>query len=243
MRIGVYVDGYNLYYGGRSLCGRGQPGWRWLDLRAVAIRIVRSQSRWAGAHVERIVYCTARIKGSSNPGGQQDQDTYLRALVAARSVDHIEFGTYVSRTARSPLAIPDSNGAPQLVTSQWPVMIQDATGSSIPDARFMVSYAKREEKGSDVNVATHLLLDVTRGAVDAAVVISNDSDLRLPIVEARRLVPVGTVNPTSGHLAGALRGTRDEGAARHWWYQLRPADFTTCQLPAKIDRLHTPPGW
>jgi len=243
MRVGVYVDGYNLYYGGRSLCGRGRPGWRWLDLRALASRVVRTQSRWADAQVHRVVYCTARIKGSGNPGGQQDQDTYLRALVAARSVDHIEFGTYVSRTARSPLALPDGNGAPQLVTSQWPVMIQGADGSAIPDARFMVSYAKREEKGSDVNVATHLLLDVTRGAVDAAVVISNDSDLRLPLVEARRLVPVGTVNPTAGHLAGALRGTRDDGAGQHWWYQLKPADFTACQLPAKVDQLHPPTGW
>ena len=34
----------------------------------------------------------------------------------------------------------------------------------------MVSYANREEKGSDVNVAAHLLLDVLAGAVDGAVV-------------------------------------------------------------------------
>jgi hypothetical protein len=243
MHVGVYIDGYNLYYGGRSLCGRGRPGWRWLDLRALAQRLVATRSPWTGADVARVVYCTARIKGNTNPSGQQDQDTYLRALSAARSVDHIEFGTYVSRTARSPLALPDDNGAPRLVTSQWPVMIQAADGSAIPDARFMVSYARREEKGSDVNVATHLLLDVTRGAVDAAVVISNDSDLRLPIVEARKLVPVGTVNPTSGQLAGALRGTRDDGAGRHWWYQLRPGDFTACQLPATIDQLHPPTGW
>jgi hypothetical protein len=44
MRVGVYVDGYNLYYGGRSLCGRGRPGWRWLDLRALSARLVQSQS-------------------------------------------------------------------------------------------------------------------------------------------------------------------------------------------------------
>ena len=30
-------------------------------------------------------------------------------------------------------------------------------------AVFMVSYANREEKGSDVNVAAHLLLDVLAG--------------------------------------------------------------------------------
>ncbi|HEY7200404.1 MAG TPA: NYN domain-containing protein, partial [Candidatus Dormibacteraeota bacterium] len=31
MRVGVYVDGFNLYYGARGLCGRGTAGWRWLD--------------------------------------------------------------------------------------------------------------------------------------------------------------------------------------------------------------------
>ena len=36
MKVGVYVDGYNLYYGGRGICGRGVPGWRWLDLRSLA---------------------------------------------------------------------------------------------------------------------------------------------------------------------------------------------------------------
>lgn len=32
MRVGVYVDGFNLCYGGRGLRGKGQPGWRWLDI-------------------------------------------------------------------------------------------------------------------------------------------------------------------------------------------------------------------
>jgi hypothetical protein len=45
----------------------------------------------------------------------------------------------------------------------------------------MVSYANREEKGSDVNVAAHLLLDVLGGAIDGALVVSNDSDLRFPV--------------------------------------------------------------
>jgi hypothetical protein len=39
------------------------------------------------------VYCTARIDGASNPSGQADQDVYLKALMAAGSVDHIEYGT------------------------------------------------------------------------------------------------------------------------------------------------------
>ena len=59
MRIGVYVNGFDLYYGARGLCGRGTAGWRWLDLRALAADLVSRRARWAGALVERVVYCTA----------------------------------------------------------------------------------------------------------------------------------------------------------------------------------------
>lgn len=51
-------------------------------------------------------------------------------------------------------------------------MVQDANGNPVPDVTFMISYANREEKGSDVNVAAHLLVDVLTGVVDAAVVVS-----------------------------------------------------------------------
>jgi len=38
-----------------------------------------------------------------------------------------------------------------------------------------------EEKGSDVNLATHLLVDAFRGRYEVAVVVTNDSDLAEPI--------------------------------------------------------------
>jgi hypothetical protein len=83
MRVGVYIDGYNLYYGSRSIMGgSGRPGWRWLNLRQMARNVVAQRSRWAQAHISRVVYCTARISGGANPSAQQDQDVYLRALVA-----------------------------------------------------------------------------------------------------------------------------------------------------------------
>ena len=74
-------------------------------------------------------------------------------------------------------------------------MVHDDLGQEVNDARFVVSVLNREEKGSDVNVAAHLLLDVMRGHVDAAVVISNDSDLELPLRWAREQAPVGLMNP------------------------------------------------
>jgi nickel/cobalt transporter (NiCoT) family protein len=69
VQVGVYVDGYNLYYGARGLCGRGTAGWRWLDIRALSQRLVSRASRWQGAVISRVVYCTAVIDAATNPSG------------------------------------------------------------------------------------------------------------------------------------------------------------------------------
>jgi hypothetical protein len=54
-----------------------------------------------------------------------------------------------------------------------------------------------EEKGSDVNLASLLLADGFRNDYEVAVVLSNDSDLCLPIEIVRKELgfPVGLLNP------------------------------------------------
>ena len=56
---------------------------------------------------------------------------------------------------------------------------------------------KTEEKGSDVNLATHLLHDAHRGRFEVAVIVSNDSDLLEPIKIVREGLgkKVGVLNP------------------------------------------------
>ncbi|MBT2229421.1 NYN domain-containing protein [Nonomuraea sp. NEAU-A123] len=206
-------------------------------------RLVAGRTNWQTADVDRVVYCTARIDGADNPDGQRDQSVYINALRASGSVDHIEFGYCVSRVKYAPLAVRDRAGRPVLARPTWPIQVCDSAGASVPGASFMVSYAYREEKGSDVNVASHLLLDVFKGVVDAAVVISNDSDLRFPIEQVRQHVPVGLVNPSGNYLAGALRGQAADGVGRHWWYQLTAGDLIKCQLPSTVSAYTRPPGW
>lgn len=244
MRVGVYIDGYNLYYGGRGLCGRGTAGWRWLNPRQLAEDIVAAHSGWPGAQVSRVVYCTAKIKGGSGTStAPRDQNAYLRALERAKAVDHIEYGNYVNRVAKGPLATAGKKDKPKLVTSGWPIHIQDDTGQSVPDARFMVMVGRREEKGSDVNVAAHLLIDVLSQQVDASVVISNDSDLEFPLRHVRGLVPVGTINPTVRNLAAKLKDDVNRGAGQHWWYRLTASDFKAAQLPNQMGKLQKPTDW
>jgi len=260
MRIGVYIDGYNLYYGGKRECGTTATTWKWFSPRRIAESSLNAQLQfatsqgwtaitqaWTNAAVSRIVYCTARVDASQNPSGHADQDVYLKALKADLAVDHIEYGNYVARTKVAPLAVKtpgkSSNSPPQVVTSQWPVMIKDQFGNDVPNATFMVSYLHNEEKGSDVNVASHLLIDILDQRIDGAMVISNDSDLKFPVAEARRRIPVGVINPSDRYTAADLQPDHLPGAGIHWNRKLRAADFTSNQLPDPAGRYHKPAGW
>lgn len=243
MRIGVYLDGFNLYYGGRSLCGRGTAGWRWLDIRALAESIISERKNWLGAAIEHVTYCTARIDAGNNPSGHADQDIYLRALDATGTADHIHYGRYVTRLEYRPLATRGPRNRPLLATPSLPTQVRDNLGILTGNGRLMVPIAHTEEKGSDVNVASRLLLDVLQRTIDAAVVITNDSDLEFPIKATRQFVPVGTVNPSSSEIAGSLRGTAIDGAGRHFWRQLKPEDFTRHQLPNPAAGYSKPTGW
>jgi len=146
-----------------------------------------------------ITYCTAVIDAATNPSGYHDQDIYL-ARAAGGPLGRLHRVRQLRRPGQAVAAgrpgVPQ-NSRPEVVHPQWPIVVQDAHGRPIHDAVFMVSYAHREEKGSDVNVASHLLVDVLTGAIDAAIVVSNDSDLKFPIRYARTRVPVGVVNPTT----------------------------------------------
>jgi len=98
-----------------------------------------------------------------------------------------------------------------------------------------------EEKGSDVNLASHLLPDAFKHACDIAVVISNDSDLRVPIRIAEQLgVRVGVINPhPPEYRSRVLKGT--------FFKQLRPSVLADCQLPGTLTdpsgTIHKPAGW
>ncbi|NUU06399.1 NYN domain-containing protein [Leifsonia sp. C5G2] len=245
MRIGVYVDGFNLYYGARKHCGRSTPGWRWLDLRS----LVEPLAGWSGSRIDRVVYCTARVDAADNPSGHVDQAAYLDALLAHGSVDVIAEGRYVSWAKDEPL-VNESRGSfrptvyrhsDETWDERLPLRI--APAGAAESNRVMATVQKREEKGSDVNVASHLLFDVLTARVDAAIVVTNDSDLELPLRMARHRVPVGTVNPSTNPTAGALKGRSDDGVGRHWWRRLTAADYLSSQLPEQVGRLRRPAGW
>ena len=60
-----------------------------------------------------------------------------------------------------------------------------------------VTVIKREEKGSDVNLSSFLLLDAFNNDFDQAIVVSNDSDLATPLWMLKRKLHLvaGVWNP------------------------------------------------
>lgn len=93
-----------------------------------------------------------------------------------------------------------------------------------------------------MNLASHLLLDAFKHDCDIAVIISNDSDLRVPIriAEQELGVRVGVINPhPPEYWSRVLKGT--------FFKQRRPSALADCQLPATLadarGTIHKPAGW
>jgi hypothetical protein len=241
--VGVYVDAFNVYYGGLDHCGRGIAGWRWLDLASLTRSLINTRL-WPGAVVDRLIYCTAPRDRAGDPTSITDQQTYIEALRNGSVPAIVVNGQYVPRVKSGDLV--DQRG--RRVASPGPTALpgwlpaREATGpDGTPVLRARITTF--EEKGSDVNVASHLLIDVLDRRIDAAIVYSNDSDLYYPLHEARLRVPVGTVNPGKKPTAAALRGDPAVGAGRHWWRRLSGADFTAHQFPPTVGPAQRPAGW
>ena len=91
---------------------------------------------------------------------------------------------------------------------------------------------------------SHLLIGLLTERVDAAVVISNGSDLAYPVTYVRGRVPIGLVNPTKGYRADKLAGAHTDGVGNHWWYQMQPSDWYAHQLSSTIGpRIIRPQEW
>ena len=99
-----------------------------------------------------------------------------------------------------------------------------------------------EEKGSDVNLASYLLLDGFDDEYEMAVVVSNDSDLELPIRMARtRLAKqVGVFDPSR-------RRSFELYNAASWYRPLRQGPLSASLFPDTLSDakgpITKPAGW
>jgi uncharacterized LabA/DUF88 family protein len=160
--------------------------------------------------VIKVKYFTAIIKPlSSDPQKAVRQQTYLRALRTLPRMDVI-LGTFLSHIVTMPIANP-APGGPKFA-----------------------KVIKTEEKGSDVNIAAHMINDAHKGACDVTVLISNDSDLAEPvrIVREELKMPVGIINPHQQHPSHSLIKYAS------FMKQLRKGVLSASQLPPMLRDAH-----
>lgn len=126
---------------------RGTP-YKWLNLKALFENVLSQNNQIIG-----IKYFTARISSTaSDPLKADHQDAYLRALQLLVPEITIYFGQFTTHQVRAKLATP-------------------IAGQRYADV------VRTSEKGSDVNLAVHLVNDAWLDAFDCAVIVSADSDL------------------------------------------------------------------
>lgn len=141
--------------------------YKWLDILQVCLKLLPRN------RIVKLKYFTALVTGRpKDPDQPTRQQIYLRAL---RTLDNLEiiYGHFLEHEVSMPVADP------------------------VPGAAKYIRVIKTEEKGSDVNIAAHMINDGYQGKYEAAIVVSNDSDLIEPIRIIRNDLRkvVGVLNP------------------------------------------------
>jgi uncharacterized LabA/DUF88 family protein len=161
--------------------------YKWVNLAALCEQILPT------IKIKRLRYFTALVEPpQTDPQKRSRQQAYIRALKTLPNLT-VHYGHYLQSIVPMPLAAPPANSSR------------------------MVEVIKMEEKGSDVNLATYMLVDAFRKDCGQLVVITNDSDLAEPvrILNKELRIPVGIFNPHTTDTA--LRRARVTGKP------LRPA--------------------
>ena len=108
LSVGVYFDGFNVYYGGKKQFGPGSAGWKWYSPRSLAYNTLQAflagphstpdvQSIWAGSSLDRVVFCTAKISQDRDQQAYYDQLAFINAISDGNNIDLLELGRYVAR--------------------------------------------------------------------------------------------------------------------------------------------------
>lgn len=160
----------SIYVDGFNLYNGALKGtpFKWLDLNRLFALLFPQHGS------QTVKYFTSRVKAQpDDPQQPIRQQMYLRALRTPPNIQ-VVFGHFLSHVVSMPVA-----------------------GCS-PGQQQYTRVIKTEEKGSDVNLAIHLVHDAHLKAFDTAVVVSNDSDLKeaLRIVTQELCLPVVVASPS-----------------------------------------------
>jgi uncharacterized LabA/DUF88 family protein len=190
-----------------------KTSYKWLDVYKLC-QLLLPQNR-----IIKIKYFTALVAARPKDLDQPNrQRLYLRALQTIPNLEII-YGHFLESEIVMPLANPS------------------------PSATKYVCVIKTEEKGSDVNIATHLINDGYKGQYKVAIIVSNDSDLVEPIKIVRQELnlPVGILNPIPTHPSHELRKYAT------FVKPIRQGVLSVSQFPTQLydsfGNFYKPPSW
>lgn len=145
--------------------------YKWLDFKTFFQKILDPKHK-----ILSIKYFTAMVSGKFDPNQPVRQRTFIRAIQKYIPELSVYYGSFTTHEVIAPLAYE---------------------GKKYKGYTFKVPVYKTEEKGSDVNLAIHLLNDAWKDKYDCAVVVSNDSDLAesLKIIKNDHKKVIGLINP------------------------------------------------
>lgn len=227
----VYVDGFNLYY--RVV--KNTP-YKWLNIAELCRLLLPNH------HIQTIKYFTAHVGARpDDPGVATRQEIYLRGL---RTIPNLQliFGKFMTNLRRMPVA---DTVPPQLIS----VTHATATGSQVlqlPVAKLagpqLLMVVRTDEKGSDVNLAAHLLQDGYLKKYDCAVVVSDDSDLAEPLRMVRQELGLRV-----GILSSNKRPSRSLLPYATFFKRIRSHVLALSQFPPVLTdadgTFQKPPSW
>lgn len=188
--------------------------WKWLDLLSLCEQALQPRHR-----ILKVKYFTTRVLETPHDRRKSErQNSYLYALQHHRREKvEVYLGHFLRKPAKCPLADPAENGR-------------------------VVEVIRTEEKGSDVNLAVHLLNDAWKDRYDCAVLITNDSDM----AEGMRLTKLehpekqlGLMSPIRKRSSIELRKHAD------FFMHMKPRWLRDAQLPNPIPgtNFRKPSSW
>jgi len=185
--------------------------YKWIDPKLLCQNILKPHH-----DIISIVYCTALVKPKpSDPDVPLRQSTYLKALIAHIPEIKIIRGHFLETKI---LGRPTD-----------------------PSKGRLIEIIKTEEKGSDVNLAVHMLNDAWKDIYDCAIVISNDSDL----AESMRLVKSDCKKIVGLFTPWRRRASKQLMAYSDFQRTIRRGALARSQLPSPIPgtKLYKPKSW
>ena len=215
-RVGIYIDGNNLFYG--ALKHDERRKYRWLNPELLVRDVCDSYFKNNLVKIQFIKFYTARVSNrSGNLDAPRNQQVYFNALRTIKNLEII-LGNF------------------QLHEKSLPIYPFEYRKNGKPKFQTVLN---TEEKGSDVNLGVHLVYDACSDKIDAAIVITNDTDLAEPIrIVATKLgKPIINLCPHK-NVAFSLKKIKN---VKH--YVIKTTNLAKSQFPDSIEGIIRPYHW